>query len=327
MLHRQLLLCDSLRSSLLSSLTPARRFASQLEIHLGDIFEQKKPENQRLLPDVQSVCTSLSSHALPHLKKYFTMDPAGLSIRTFVKVIFKQLLKGMPRLAEENEAAHTVAILEELFEQIDINGDTKVDWDEFTSFNIENGMSATKQSDNANLDEYSVTMSQDHQHNARAQMSIDALHPITNMIYNPETKRVLSIQKDSGVIHAYNNKGVFAHTLTVGEKSDMKSNSEITKQVRSGRIVRNVAAANTAALFRPSQHLTVHDLVHIPSNNLIAIVCSDNTIYLYEEELTAGGIHRKYTLKDTIFQVSGRDERSEEVTRTHALGNATRTRH
>ena len=73
----------------------------KLEIHLGDIFEQMKPENQRLLPDVQSICTSLSSHALPHLKKYFTMDSEGLSIRTFVKVIFKQLLKGMPRLAEE----------------------------------------------------------------------------------------------------------------------------------------------------------------------------------------------------------------------------------
>ena len=122
-------------------------------------------------------------------------------------------------------------------------------------------------------------MTADHKHHARAQVVIDAIHPITNMVYNPETKRVLSFQKDSGIIHAYSNKGVFAHTLTVGEKSDMKSNTEITKQ-----------------------HVTVHDLVNIPSINLIAIVCSDNTIYLYEEELTAGGIHRKYTLKNTIFQ-------------------------
>ncbi|GMH51681.1 hypothetical protein TL16_g01060 [Triparma laevis f. inornata] len=248
----------------------------KLEIHLGDVFPQKKPENQRLLPDVQSVCTSLSSHALPHLKKYFTMDSEGLSIRAFVKVIFKQLLKTIPGLAAPKEAAHTVAILEELFEQIDINGDTKVDWDEFTSFNIENGMSVTKQSDNADLDEYSVTISQDQSHHDH---SVDSLHPITNMIYNPETKRVLTIQKDSSVIHAYNNKGVFAHALNVGEKSDMKSTQDITKQ-----------------------HLTVHDLVFIPSKNLIAIACSDNTIYLYEEQLTAGGIHRKYTLKSTIFE-------------------------
>ena len=191
------------------------------------------------------------------------MDPEGLSIRAFVKVIFKQLLKGMPGLAAPTEAAHTVAILEELFEQIDINGDTKVDWDEFTSFNIENGMSVTKQSDNADLDEYSITISQDQTHYDH---SVDSLHPVTNMIYNPETKRVLTIQKDSSVIHAYSNKGVFAHALNVGEKSDLKSTQDITKQ-----------------------HLTVHDLVFIPSKNLIAIACSDNTIYLYEEQVRSLG--------------------------------------
>ena len=243
----------------------------KLEFSLGDIFPQKLPENQRLLRDVQSVCTSLSSHALPHLKKYFNMDPEGLSIDDFVKVLFKQLLKTMPGLANEKEAAHAVAILEELFEQIDINGDTKVDWNEFTSFNIENGMSATKQSDNSNLDEYSVTMAPDqHQH----YHDLSPLNPITKMVYIPETKKVLTIQKDSDTINAYSNKGHFTHSLQVGEKSDVTSKA----------------------------HLTVHDLVHIPTKNLIVIACSDNTIYLYEEELTAGGIHRKYSLKGCIFE-------------------------
>ena len=41
-------------------------------------------------------------------------------------MLFKQLLKSLPKLATQKEASHTVAILEELFEQIDINGDEKV---------------------------------------------------------------------------------------------------------------------------------------------------------------------------------------------------------
>jgi hypothetical protein len=226
----------------------------KLEFSLGDIFPQKLPENQRLLPDVQSVCTSLSSHALPHLKKYFTMDPEGLPIDAFVKVLFKQLLKTYPRLAEPKEAAHTVAILEEFFEQIDINGDTMVDWDEFTSFNIENGMSVTKQADHTNLDVYTVSIVPDpNQENH----DLGPLNPIVRMLHIPETKKVLTIQKDSDVINAYSNKGHFVHCLHVGDKTD------ITQK----------------------QNLTVHDLVHIPSKNIIAIACSDNTIYLYEEEV------------------------------------------
>lgn len=42
---------------------------SQLSRHISDVFPRLAPENQHALPDVQSVCTNLSSHALPHLKK------------------------------------------------------------------------------------------------------------------------------------------------------------------------------------------------------------------------------------------------------------------
>jgi len=49
----------------------------------------------------------------------------------------------------------------QLFEQIDINGDGKVDWDEFTSFNIQNGMAATKQTEHSAIDEYSIALAQD----------------------------------------------------------------------------------------------------------------------------------------------------------------------
>ena len=63
----------------------------------------------------------------------------------------------------------------------------------------------------------------------------------------------------------------------------------------------------TAAAQKTS--VSVHDLVYIPDKSMLVIACSDNTIYMYEEELTAGGIHRTYTLVGSIFehflQVSG----------------------
>lgn len=83
---------------------------------LGDVFPHLLPENQRILPHVPSVCANLSSMALPHLKKYFTIDKEGLEIDQFVKTLFKQLLKSLPGLSRPTEAAHTVAILEEVSE-------------------------------------------------------------------------------------------------------------------------------------------------------------------------------------------------------------------
>jgi hypothetical protein len=148
-------------------------------------------------------------------RRYFTLDPDGLTIDRFVSVIFKQLRKQIPRLANPREAAHTVAILEELFEQIDINGDTRVDWNEFTSFNIENGMSATNQSTHSRLDEYSISMQPDRSHPPQ---QVQPLHPLVKMVYVPETKRVYAIQKDFDTINAYTNKGQLAHSLQIGDK-------------------------------------------------------------------------------------------------------------
>jgi len=249
---------------------------TKLGAHLGDVYPHLLPENQRVLPHVPSVCANLSSMALPHLKKYFTVDKEGLGKQQFVKVLFKQLLKGLPKLGTLREASHTVAILEELFEQIDINGDGKVDWDEFTSFNIENGMAATNQTEHSQLDEYSVSLKQDAKFHDN---TILPLHPIVKMVNVPHTKKFMTIQKDSNVINCYTNKGVIAHTLVVGDSNSDSGGVSLTKV-----------------------SLTVHDLVYIPEKNLVAVACSDNTIYLYEEELTAGGIHRTYKLIGSIFE-------------------------
>lgn len=51
----------------------------------------------------------------------------------------------MKGLTDPDECANVVALIQEVFAQIDINGDDQVDWEEFTSFCIEMGMMTTKQ--------------------------------------------------------------------------------------------------------------------------------------------------------------------------------------
>eukprot|EP01035_Chromulina_nebulosa_P018163 gene18163-23821_t len=95
---------------------------------------------QRLFNSVRDVCTALSSLALPKLKKKFLKSQSGLPILTFTEVLFKQLYESHPKIIEENEAPSLVAMLHEVFNQIDYNGDSFVDWDEFTSFIIQNSL-------------------------------------------------------------------------------------------------------------------------------------------------------------------------------------------
>jgi len=49
----------------------------------------------------------------------------GLPIGPFTEVLFKQLFESHPKIIEEAEAAYTVAMIQEMFYQIDYNDDGK----------------------------------------------------------------------------------------------------------------------------------------------------------------------------------------------------------
>ena len=97
-------------------------------------LEKFKP---RLFGSVNDLCACLSSAALPTLKKKFTAFSGGLQIGRFTEVIFKQVYKKSPKILQPSECAYTVAMIQEMFQQIDYNGDGGADWDEFTTFCIQ----------------------------------------------------------------------------------------------------------------------------------------------------------------------------------------------
>ena len=75
----------------------------------------------RLFPSVKHICSALSSISLPNLKDRFSKGK-GLSIKPFTEVLFSHLAKSCDKVLRPEEAAYTVAMLHDLFGQIDYNG-------------------------------------------------------------------------------------------------------------------------------------------------------------------------------------------------------------
>ena len=165
----------------------------QLVINTVPALEKFKP---KLFVSVRAICAALSSHSLPKLKKKFTQNGA-LSIGQFTEVIFKQLAGTHPRVVDDSEAGFTVAMLQEMFHQIDFNGDTTVDWDEFTTFCIQTGLQVSSSENPAasdTLDEYVI------EYGEELLLRDRVLSPhryITLMRHVPETRRLLVIPEGS----------------------------------------------------------------------------------------------------------------------------------
>jgi hypothetical protein len=119
-----------------------------------------------IYPSVKALCASLSSTSLPLLKVEFSVGD-GLQINSFTKVLLRQLYIQNPKVLDESEAAYTVAMLHDMFFQIDFNENGSVDWDEFTTFCIYTGLvtdSGTEEGGDAYaspLDDYHIEYVED----------------------------------------------------------------------------------------------------------------------------------------------------------------------
>ena len=91
---------------------------SQLIVEVVPPFYKFRP---RLFPSVKHICSALSSTSLPDLKTKFTKGK-GLELKYFTEVLFYQLSLSNPKVLDPEESAYTVAMLHDLFGQIDFNG-------------------------------------------------------------------------------------------------------------------------------------------------------------------------------------------------------------
>ncbi len=94
---------------------------------------------------IAEIMMSLDSEKLEALRRAFEQnDDDGLSLAEFVHVM-TSILNMNHLMTEEQFAANLI----EFFDQVDINGDGSMEWEEFTSFIVEMGMSEDDHQPNA----------------------------------------------------------------------------------------------------------------------------------------------------------------------------------
>lgn len=184
-------------------------------VHLMDIYPDLKNSATQtsLLSSTEEICAALSSDEFCALETYFANG--GVKKSDFIRILLRQLLLTRPFLREEKKATEIAKVLSDLFEQIDINEDLLVDWEEFTSFCVMIGMISTNQQQ--------LTKPTDLIHESYCQESIHGPkfdpHSITNVRYLKPVEKVAVLQIHSVVIAIYSTEGKFLHFFTAVDKS------------------------------------------------------------------------------------------------------------
>lgn len=263
---------------------------SQFAVNAVPALEKFRP---RLFNSVRDICAALSSTALPRLKKKFQRSIDGLPIGTFTDVLFKQLFETHPKIIEGDEAAYTVAMIQEMFHQIDYNGDNSTTWDEFTTFCIQNGMvsqTGIKGEVSGNsLDEYVVEYGED----IMMRDNVLSMHRrVSLMRYIPDTKRVIVIPEDSDSI------------LMMDESFRLKSQLNPAKIQILGNInscpneSREVKAVSLSSL---SPKTIIYDIIYLTGRDMFAFCSSDHTIIICKEQTSLGGKKTSYIQHNKFY--------------------------
>jgi WD40 repeat protein/Ca2+-binding EF-hand superfamily protein len=268
---------------------------TQLAISSVPALEKFRP---RLFSSIRDLCAALSSHALPKLKKKFLKNEEGLPIGQFTEVLFKQLYETHPKIIEDSEAPYTVAMLQEMFHQIDFNGDGSTSWDEFTSFCIQTGLSALQSrkglSDEGNsysLDQYVIEygeeiLQRDH--------ILSAYRLVSLMRYVPEVRKLLVISEDADNVLVLDEKfrlhaQIYPSKLqvigTVGKAKENTSESSATKGTKSSSNPRSM----------------IYDIIYLTGRDMFAFSASDHSITICKELGSIEGMRVNYQQHNRFY--------------------------
>ncbi|GMF64792.1 unnamed protein product [Phytophthora lilii] len=125
------------RSAVTASLVEA------MQVFLLDLMPDIKIPNRNPLSSVAAICAALSCNEFLGIEQHF--PDGGLCKVDFARLLLWELMHTRPGLQQHlARAIALVGLLFEMFEQIDINGDAAVDWEEFTSFCVAIGLVATR---------------------------------------------------------------------------------------------------------------------------------------------------------------------------------------
>ncbi|DBA00333.1 TPA: hypothetical protein N0F65_001528 [Lagenidium giganteum] len=229
----------TLRSSINATL------AESMQIFLLDIIPEIEIPNRNALNNVPSICAALSCEEFLGIESYFSQS--GMTKEEFSRVILYQLLHARPELQRPARASALVALLFEMFEQIDINGDTRVDWEELTTFCISLGLISTRAQDLGSTGLLSLAYRQLPPTSGRY-----FAYQLRQIRSFPLLKRIAVIENKSSVVLIYDPEMHLLHEMTCIEK----------------------AAGNPDGF-------AILDIEHVPAKNAFAVSSNDHAITVW----------------------------------------------
>ncbi|KAG7391395.1 hypothetical protein PHYPSEUDO_004930 [Phytophthora pseudosyringae] len=244
-----------------------------MQVFLLDLIPDIKIPNRNALSSVAGICAALTCHEFLGIKRYF--PDGGLRKADFARLLLWELMRTRRGLMQHlSRATVLVGLLFEMFEQIDINGDAVVDWEEFTSFCVAIGLVATR----IQHDENDHDQSQGHGDSQDApprnlityrQEPLGAGAATRTFPYQvnklktfPQLKRLAVIEHKSPRILIFDLDMNFLHELNCSEK--------LAAEQKAGEKQQDVLDS-----------LEVLDAEHIPSRNALAVASSDLCISLW----------------------------------------------
>jgi WD40 repeat protein/Ca2+-binding EF-hand superfamily protein len=197
------------------------------------------------------IMMSLEASSLRALHEDFDQDPDGLELEPYLSVFLKRLPK--EKLGETpEEKVMLIKDLVELFEQVDVNGDGSMEWDEFTGYCIDSGMAATKHK--------AVVLSELY---AEARYRDRNLHGaiINSLTWFPEVEKLCVIGENKKELEVYDGLAIDGPCL----------------------LHKILSSAALAAGRDNIEAGVVLACAHLPKLNLIAIATGDLAINLFSE--------------------------------------------
>ncbi|KAG7397859.1 hypothetical protein PHYBOEH_012050 [Phytophthora boehmeriae] len=258
------------RSSVVVRSAVTGTLVEAMQVFMLDIMPDIKIPNRKPLSSVAGICAALSRNDFSGIESHF--PEKGLPKLDFARLLLFELMRTRPRLLQHvDRATVLVSILFEMFEQIDINGDGIVDWEEFTSFAL--GLIATRgRNDDNDQDQHGDGDSQDAPPRATITYRQDPLSTATASRSFPyqvnklktfvQLKRLAVIESKSSRILMFDMDMNFLHELNCGEK--------LAAEKKAGDKQQDVL-----------ETLEVLDAEHVPARNALAVASNDLCISVW----------------------------------------------
>ncbi|EQC39989.1 hypothetical protein SDRG_02649 [Saprolegnia diclina VS20] len=220
-----------------------------LQLFLLDIIPDIDIPNVTSLKTIRGICSTLTSTEFLELEALFPKNGSGVPKAAFAECLALGIIKSRPELRAEKRAIALLRLLCEMFDQIDINGDEQVDWEEFTTFCIALGMLSTKQS-------YDTSDVSGVEYVYKQLRTAHATRPfpyhITKMRAFEHVRKVAILEQESPLVAIFDMDGTFLHDM---------ANVMKTSVMKDG--------------------LYILDIEHIPTRNCYVISSSDRILTLW----------------------------------------------